>query len=431
MGVFAVGAIEEDPMIVLKNARLIDGTGAAPVDGATIVVRGNRIDAVTTRSESDFPAEAEIIDVAGLTILPGLIDCHDHMANHRYDLAHRWRIDEPQSTRHLRTAAVLKNTLAAGYTTIRDAAGCDVGFKRAIEEGLIPGPRLILSLAIISPIGGIGDAVSPSGLPLDDCCCIPGDPLLPNSVVNSLADVRPVVRRMVRAGADVIKCATTGGASSRPGHGPRDGAFNLDEMQALVDEAQALDRRVMCHALGGRGLDIAIEAGVNSIEHGSYLNENPRHLERMAERGIFFVPTLLVYEYHRKSPQPHVRERAQALFEHHMESIKRALSLGVKVVAGTDAGGHGHPANAGELLCLVGAGMTPMQALQAATGWAAECLGEAADLGTVEAGKLADLVVVAGDPLADIGLLQDLDKIRLVLKGGEIAADRLRPRRHR
>src|SRR5207244_9727732 len=223
-------------MKVLNNARLIDGTGAAPVDGATVVIRGNRIDAVTTRNQSDFPAEAEIIDVAGLTVLPGLIDCHDHMANHKYDLAHRWRLDEPQSTRHLRTAAVLKQTLAAGYTMIRDAAGLDAGFKRAIEEGLIDGPRLVLSLSIISPIGGIGDAVSPSGLPLDDCCGIPGDPLLPESVVNSLADVRPVVRRMVRAGADAIKCATTGVASSRAGHGPRDGAFNLDEMQALVDE---------------------------------------------------------------------------------------------------------------------------------------------------------------------------------------------------
>src|SRR6266704_801284 len=356
-------------MKILKGGRLIDGTGAAPVQGATIVLRDDRIAAVSTRYESGYPADAEIIDVAGLTILPGLIDCHDHMANHKYDLAHRWRLDEPQSTRHLRTAAVLKQTLAAGYTTIRDAAGLDAGFKRAIEEGLIEGPRLMLSLAIISPYGGIGDAVSPSGLPLDDCCCIPGDPLLPESVVETLADVRPVVRRMVRAGADVIKCATTGGASSRPGHGPRDGAFNLDEMQALVDEAQALDRRVMCHALGGRGLDIAIEAGVNSIEHGSYLDEDPRHLERMAGRG--------------------------------------------------------HPANAGELDCLVRAGMTPMQALQAATGWAAECLGQEAELGTVEPDKLADLVVVAGDPLADIGVLRDIDKIRLVLKGGEIAADRL------
>ncbi len=411
-------------MIVLKGGRLIDGTGAAPVDGVTVVVRDNRIASVGTRNEGDFPADAEIIDVSGMTILPGLIDCHDHMANHKYDLAHRWRLDEPQSTRHLRTASVLKQTLAAGYTTIRDAAGLDAGFKRAIEEGLIEGPRLVLSLSIISPIGGIGDAVSPSGLPLDDCCCIPGDPLVPASVVTSAADVRDAVRKMVRAGADVIKCATTGGASSRPGHGPRDGAFNLDEMRALVDEAEALDRRVMCHALGGRGLDIAIAAGVNSIEHGSYLDEDPRHLEKMAERGIFFVPTLLVYEYHRKSLQPHVRERALALYEHHIASIKRALALGVKVVAGTDAGGHGHPANAGELECLVKSGMTPMQALQAATGWAAECLGQEDDLGTIMPGKLADLVVVKGDPLADIALLRDKRQIALVVKDGVIAANR-------
>jgi imidazolonepropionase-like amidohydrolase len=411
-------------MIVLKNARIIDGSGAALQTGATVVVRDNRIAEMTTRN-AEYPADAITVDCAGMTVLPGLIDCHDHMANHRYALDHRWRLDEPASTRHLRTAKVLKDTLEAGYTTIREAAGLDVGFKRAIEEGLIAGPRLALSLSIISPVGGIGDAVSPSGLALDDCgCCIPGDPLLPEGVANSPDSVRQIVRKMVRAGADVIKCATTGGASSRPGHGPLDPAFNLDEMQALVEEAQALDRRVMCHALGGRGLDIAIEAGVNSIEHGCYLNENPRHLERMAERGIFFVPTLLVYEYHRKSPQQHVRERAAALYEHHVESIQRALKIGVKVVAGTDAGGHGHPANAGELDCLVRAGLTPMQALQAATGWAAECLGWEGDLGTIAPGKLADLVVVKSDPLGDIAMLRDPANIALVVKDGAIAADR-------
>src|SRR6266852_7297213 len=409
---------------VLTGATLIDGTGAAPVPDAAVVIDGDRIIGAGPRAATAWPANAEIVDVTGRTLIPGLIDAHDHMASHGYGLATGWGLDAPASTAHLRTGRVLAEMLAMGYTTVRDAGVLDAGFKLAIEQGLIQGLRLVLGIQIISPTGGIGDRVSPSG----HTCCAVYDPLLPNSVVNTLADVRPVVRRMVRAGADVIKTATTGGASSRPGHGPRDGAFNLDEMQALCDEAQALDRRVMCHALGGRGLDIAIEAGVNSIEHGSYLNEDPRHLERMAERGIFFVPTLLVYEYQRKSPQPHVRERAQALVEHHDESIKRALRVGVKIVAGTDAGGHGHPANAGELVCLVQAGMTPMQALQAATGWAAECLGQEADLGTVEPGKLADLVVVAGDPLADIGVLRDIDKIKLVLKGGEIAADRLRPR---
>jgi imidazolonepropionase-like amidohydrolase len=404
---------------VLRGGRLIDGTGAGPVPETAIVIRDGRIAAVS-RSGGGWPANAEIIDVAGMTVLPGLIDCHDHMAMHGYDLARRWGLDEPQSTRALRTARVLEQTLAAGYTAVRDAAGLDAGFKRAIEEGLINGPRLVISLAIISPIGGIGDRTSPAGY----SCCVPNDPLLPDSVVNSLADVRPVVRRIVRAGADVIKCATTGGARSRPGHGPKDGAFNLDEMEALVEEAHALDRRVMCHALGGRGLEVAIEAGADSIEHGCYLDESPELLDRMAERGIFFVPTFLVYDYHRKSPLPHVRERAQELREHHVASLRRARAAGVKIAAGTDAGGHGHPLNAGEIECLVAAGLPPIEALRAATGWAAECLGREREYGTVEAGKLADLIVIAGDPLSDVRLLQDLARIRLVLKGGAIVSDR-------
>ena len=223
---------------------------------------------------------------------------------------------------------------------------------------------------------------------------------------------------MVRAGADVIKCATTGGASSRAGHGPKDRAFDLDEMRALVDEAHALGRKVMCHALGGRGLRVALEAGVDSIEHGCYLDEEPELIAMMAERGVFLVPTLTVYEYHRESRAKHVRERARALHGHHVESIRRALEAGIRVVAGTDAGGHGHPPNAAELAHLAVAGLTPMQAIQSATGVAAACLGLEHEIGTVEKGKRADLVVVDGDPLADLKILQDPLRIRLVLKDG-------------
>ena len=407
-------------MTILRGATLIDGTGASPVRDATLVIQDGRIESVTSGAGGPPPGARDVIDATGLTVLPGLIDCHDHLASHGYDLAVRWGLSEPASTRSVRTSRVIEQTLAAGYTTVRDAGGLDAGFRSAVAEGLIQGPRLLTAIAIISPIGGIGDRVSPSGHE----CVVADDPALPASVANGIEDVRRVVRTMIRAGADVIKCATTGGASSRAGHGPSDPAFNLDEMRALVDESHAQGRKVMCHALGGSGLRLAIEAGVDSIEHGCYLDEDPELIPMMAERGIVLTPTLLVYEYHRESKAPHVRERARALQEHHRESIRRALAAGVRVVAGTDAGGHGHPPNAGELPLLVAAGLTPMQAIQAATGWAAECVGLEREVGTLEKGKRADLIAVAGDPLADIGVLTDASRIRLVLKDGVVAARR-------
>jgi imidazolonepropionase-like amidohydrolase len=407
-------------MQVLSGATLIDGTGASPVPDAVVVIDGERIVAAGPRGSTPAPARAETIDLSGLTLVPGLIDTHDHLASHGYALTTRWGLDEPASTTHLRTGGVIARTLGMGYTTVRDAGGLDTGFKLAVEEGLVQGPRLSLSVKIISPTGGIGDSISPSG----HGCWVPPDPALPDSVANGIDQVRAVVRSMVRAGADAIKCATTGGASSRRGHGPRDAAFDRDEMRVLVDEAHALGRKVMCHALGGPGLRLGIEAGVDSIEHGSYLAEEPELFAMMAERGTVFTPTLLVYEYHRESPAPHVRRRARELYARHLESVGMALAAGVKISAGTDAGGHGHPVNARELECLVEAGLTPMQALQAATGWAAECLGWQHEVGTIEAGKLADLVAVDGDPLRDITCLQHAARIKLVCKGGRICVDR-------
>jgi imidazolonepropionase-like amidohydrolase len=406
---------------LLIGATLIDGTGAPPQrDAAILLDDGGRIAAVGARQSVLPPQGAEVIDVSGMTLLPGLIDCHDHLADHSYALPHRWRLDEPQSTRAVRTATVLQRTLGTGYTAVRDAAGLDVGFKRAMDEGLLQGPRVLLAVNIISPTGGIGDRISPSG----HTCCVPTDPSLPEGVANGVEGVRTVVRTMVRAGADVIKCATTGGASSRPGHGPKDPAFSLDEMRALVDEAHALGKRVMCHALGGPGLRTAIEAGVDSIEHGCYLDEDPELISMMAEKGIFFVPTFTVYVFHREVSPPHVRVRGRDLEPHHIESLHRALEAGVKVGAGTDAGGHMHLINARELQCMVEVGMSPMQALQAANGWAAECLGVERDIGSIQPGKLADLLVVEGDPLQDIAVLQDVQRIKLVFKGGQLCVDR-------
>jgi imidazolonepropionase-like amidohydrolase len=398
-------------MQILVGARLIDGTGAPPVpDAAVLIDVDGRIQAVGPRHTVTAPPGAVVHDVAGLTMLPGLIDGHDHLASHGYALTTRWGLDEPQSTTHLRTAAVLQQTLNTGYTTVRDAAGLDAGFKQAIEGGLIAGPRLQLALGIISPIGGIGDRISPSG----HSCCVPPSPNVPPSVANGVQEVRNVVRSMVRSGADVIKCATTGGASSRPGHGPNDPAFNRDEMQALVDEAHTL----------GPGLRLAIEVGVDSIEHGCYLDEDPELIPMMVEKGIVFVPTLTVYVFHRKRSAPqHVQERGHALYAHHIKSIQRTLEAGGKIVAGTDAGGHQHGINARELYYLVEAGLSPMQALQAGTQWAAEGLGLAHDIGTIEAGKWADVVVIDGDPLQNIALLQQTERIKLVLKGGAVCLD--------
>jgi len=401
-------------MTIIRVGTLIDGTGAPPVRDAVVTFENGRIEAVTTGASGGRSVAGEVIDAPGLTLLPGLIDCHDHLASHGYEMAKRWGLDEPRSTSHLRTATVARTILESGYTAVRDAGGLDAGFRVAMNDGLIVGPRLVLSLAIISPTGGLGDRVSPSGHVAPES----GDPCLPPSVADGIDAIRTTVRTMVRAGADQIKCATTGGASSRAGHGPRDSEYTLEELKVLVEEAHALGRRVMCHALGGPGLRVAIEAGVDSIEHGCYLDEDRELIPMMAEKGIFFVPTLLVYEYHRESPAPHVRERAHALRAHHRDSVARALEAGVKVVAGTDAGGHGHPNNAAELPLLVAAGLTPMQALQAATSRAAECLGLQGEIGTIEKGKWADLVLVEGDPLRDISILTDARRIKRVIKGG-------------
>ena len=277
-------------MRALLGATLIDGSGAPPLTDAAVLVEGERIAAAGPRDAVPVPAEAEIVDLAGSALLPGLIDCHDHFAFNAYSLMDVWGLDAPASARHLRTAAILRRTLESGYTTVRDAAWLDLGFKQAIAAGDIVGPRLVLAINIITPTGGIGDATSPAG----HARMHPADPMLPDGVADGVDAARAAVRRMVRAGADVIKCATTGGASSRVGHGPLDPVFTPEEMRALLDEAHAHGRPVMCHAIGGPGLRLAVEAGVNSLDHGAYLDDDPGLVEQMAAQGTFYVPTLTI-----------------------------------------------------------------------------------------------------------------------------------------
>ena len=405
-------------MLAILGATLIDGTGAPVVPDSAVLLDGQRIEDVGPRAAVALPPDVEVIDASGMTLMPGLIDCHDHLASQGYDLPSRWGLSEPNSLQNLRTAYALAQTLAAGYTCVRDAGGLDAGFKMAVEEGLYPGPRLVLSVGIISPTGGLADRVSGSGHGH-----VPSDPRLPSGVADGVDAIRAKVREMVRVGADVIKFATTGGASSRPGHGPLDIEYTPEETRALIQEARSLGRKTMCHAVGGPGLRMCIEAGAGSVEHGCYLAEESDLAKMMADQGTFLVPTFEVYEFHSTVSAPHMRARAQALMDIHQESMHQALAAGVKVVAGTDAGGFVHGDNAREVELMVERGMSNMQAIQAATGWAAECVGLEKEIGTIAKGKMADLLVIDGDPLKDIGLLRQQEKLILVIKDGEVCID--------
>nr|MCS5668878.1 amidohydrolase family protein [Dehalococcoidia bacterium] len=221
-------------MKALLGANLIDGTGGPVLQDSAVLIDGERIKEVGPRAAVQIPPGTEEIELSGLTLLPGLIDTHDHLAHKNYSLMSRWEIEDPASLHHLKTAKAIEESLAAGYTCIRDAGGLDAGFKLAVDQGLINGPRLLTSVAIVSPTGGIGDRVAASG----HRSTFNSDPMHPDGVANGPNDIRALVRELVRVGADVIKFATTGGASSRSGHGPKDIAFGPDEVKALVDEAR-------------------------------------------------------------------------------------------------------------------------------------------------------------------------------------------------
>lgn len=403
---------------LLRGGTLIDGTGSSPRANAAVLIADERIAAVGDLAEIEPPPDADVLDVSGKTLLPGLIDAHDHMCHTNRDL-NEWAT-RPLSLTILQIADNLRVTLEAGVTTVRDAGGLDLGFKLAVEQGLIPGPRLLISLTIISRTGGIEDPHTRSGVDLS-WRNLPG---LPSPVADGVDECRKRVREVLHAGADVIKCASTGGVSSQTLTAMVQ-TLSRAELETIVEEARYMGKRTMCHAHGGPGLQAAVEAGIDSIEHGLGLSRMPETLAQMADRGTFLVPTLRVLHLHRQRGTPWAKRKADELYGDAMRTVQLAMDAGVKVAMGTDAGAFGHGHNATELQHLVEAGMTPMESIVASTKTAAECLGMEADLGTVERGKYADLLVVEGDPLADIRLLDEQERVLLVMKAGTIYVNRL------
>jgi imidazolonepropionase-like amidohydrolase len=393
----------------LVGGTLIDGNGGQARPDSTLLIDGSKI--VEVSQQREFGSDVRVVDLAGKTVMPGLVDCHIHLAHWGHRLIGSQ--DKKLGLLAAETAHAMKTTLAAGCTTARDLGGLDAGFREAVKQGLIPGPRLQCSLVVVGPTNGILDATTEQGMasPL-----LPG---MPRSECNDPYQARARVREVLRAGADVIKIATTGGVSS-PKIDPRRQIFTKEEVEAIVDEAHMAGVPVACHAVGGPGVLMAVRAGVDTIEHGGWLDEEC--VAEMARRGTWYVPTFAVYLWHGTIGPEFKQVRARAMREHHLRSFARAREAGVRIAAGTDIGGYGYGENALELELLVEAGMTPAQAIETATRRSAECMGLDRELGTLEPGKEADLLVVDGDPLREVGVVRQRECLVLVLQAGAAVA---------
>jgi len=394
---------------VLAGGMVFDGTGAPPAR-ADVVIAGSRILDVGSGLDAD-----DAVDVSGQTVLPGLFDCHVHFVSSG-NLDVLYRVRRPFSLKYYEAIANMEATLRTGITSVREAAGSDLGVKQAVEEGLVRGPRMQISISMISQTGGHGDTHMPSGGCFAWHQSYPGNP---SGLVDGPEEMRRRVRELIREGADVIKVATSGGVLS-PRDEPRHGHFRDDELEVLVAEATAAGRYVMAHAQATDGIKAAVRTGIRSIEHGIYLDDEA--IQMMLDRGTWLVPTLSAPQAVLAASQAGVRVSEEAVrkthevIDIHRESFRRAVDAGVKVAMGTDSGVGPHGDNLEELgLMVENSAMTPLEAWAATTSSAAGLLDVADDLGTMAPGKLADLVVLDGDA----GELEKLsDRISGVWKDG-------------
>ena len=399
--------------LLLHGGMVFDGSGTAPAV-ADVVLESGRIVAVGPGLDGD-----DVVDCSGHAVLPGFIDSHVHfMLNGQLDPMYSVR--RPFSLAFYEAAENMRATLDSGITTVREAGGSDLGIKTAQQRRMIAGPRMQISISMLSQTGGHGDRWQVCGADLPLFVPHPGRP---DTLVDGPDEMRRKVRELVRAGADVIKVATSGGVLS-PRDDPRHGHFRDAELSVLVEEANAAGRFVMAHAQATDGIKAAIRNGVRSIEHGIYLDDEA--IGQMLERGTYLVPTLMAPRGVLEAAEagvpvpPEAVEKTKMVMEAHFASVSKAIGAGVKVAMGTDSGVTPHGRNLRELPLMVECGMSPAEALVATTRTAAELLGVADHTGTLEPGKVADVVVLAGDALDQRGLA---GRIRRVYQDGTLVSE--------
>lgn len=401
--------LSQEKFTVIKCGALIDGKSDDAKQNVLILIRDNKIEKV---GNFEIPKDAQVIDLSDMTVLPGLIDAHVHLFLHEGDYDAQL-LKESIPYRTIRAVAHAKQTLEAGFTTIRDletegAGYADVDLKTAINQGIIPGPRMQVSTRALSVTGGYAlmgyswEIQVPTGAQL----------------VDGVDEARKAVREQIKYGADWIKIY----ADSRRRRGEVADSltwyltFSDDELKAIVEEAKKMNVKVAAHCYSSIAAQKAINAGVASIEHGLYLDEPT--LKLMKEKGVYYCPTLLAYYRwsKREGLSPDVRKMIENTVKLHAETFKRALKVGVKIAFGSDLT-EAHGTNAEEFELMVNYGMKPMDAIKSATSVAAELLGWQDKIGSIEPGKLADIIAVKGDPVKDIKVLRD---VKFVMKDGKV-----------
>lgn len=402
--------------LALVGATVIDGTGREPLPNAVVLIEGKAVQSVRPKARARIPKDYQTIDVSGKTVMPGMFDAHIHISSMIVDVEKR--LFTPPTLLAFQTAAMMKRTLYAGFTTIRDAGGIpDVGYRLAVEQGVIEGPRMILA-GMIGQTGGHLDEYYPAGVDLNP----------PGLIADGVPAVQKAARNVLRKGFDFVKVCSTGGVVS-PADAPEYTEWTMEELLAIVHEARARGKAVMSHSCSYQGIKNAIRAGIWSVEHGSMLDDEC--IDLFLKHGTYFVPTLYIVEdIAARGPEmgvpPVSMEKIKRLQNINRESFRRAAAAGVKIAAGSDIIDEGsHGKNAGELAHMVENGFTAMQAIVAATKTASEACRVDHIVGTLAPGKMADILVVDGNPLDDVKILQDQNRLLVVMKEGKKYVDRL------